>query len=77
MRVDPSISLQKLRSDYRAACDTSNKIIDAIGDAEAPTKRQGTTRNLRGAILVVIQETGRHAGHADIIREQIDGKTGR
>ena len=38
---------------------------------------QGTTRNLRGAILVVIQETGRHAGHADIIREQIDGKTGR
>jgi uncharacterized protein DUF664 len=22
-------------------------------------------------------ETSRHAGHADIIREQIDGKTGR
>ena len=32
---------------------------------------------LRRAILAVIQETARHAGHADIIREQIDGQTGR
>jgi len=28
-------------------------------------------------MLVVIAETARHAGHADIIREQIDGQTGR
>jgi hypothetical protein len=39
--------------------------------------RDGKTRNLRWAILAVIAETARHAGHADIIREQIDGKTGR
>ncbi|MGV9381308.1 mycothiol transferase [Nonomuraea sp. NPDC003707] len=25
----------------------------------------------------MIEETGRHAGHADILREQIDGSTGR
>jgi len=25
----------------------------------------------------MIEETGRHAGHADILREQIDGQTGR
>jgi hypothetical protein len=28
-------------------------------------------------ILAVIEETARHSGHADIIREQIDGRTGR
>jgi hypothetical protein len=28
-------------------------------------------------LLAVIEETARHAGHADIIREQIDGQTGR
>jgi hypothetical protein len=39
--------------------------------------RDGKARNLRWAILSVIQETARHAGHADIIREQIDGRTGR
>jgi hypothetical protein len=33
--------------------------------------------DLRTVILIVINETARHAGHADIIREQIDGKTGR
>ena len=37
----------------------------------------GHVRNRRWVILGVIQETARHAGHADIIREQIDGKTGR
>jgi len=37
----------------------------------------GRTRNLRWVLLAVIDETARHAGHADIIREQIDGQTGR
>ena len=39
--------------------------------------RGGKDHNLRWAILSVIEETARHAGHADIIREQIDGQTGR
>jgi hypothetical protein len=33
--------------------------------------------DLRWVVLGVIQETARHAGHADIIREQIDGQRGR
>ncbi len=33
--------------------------------------------DLRSVLLAVIEETARHAGHADIIREQIDGQTGR
>ena len=77
MQVDPSISLRTLRSDYRAACDASNEIIAAISDAEAPVTRNGKTHNLRWALLAVLGETSRHAGHADIIREQIDGQTGR
>jgi uncharacterized protein DUF664 len=36
-----------------------------------------TQRDLRRAMLCVIEETARHAGHADILREQIDGSTGR
>jgi hypothetical protein len=76
MVVDPSVSLRTLRTDYRAACEASDEIIAALGDADAPVTRNGKTRDLRWAILVVIQETARHAGHADIIREQIDGQTG-
>jgi hypothetical protein len=78
MRVDPSVSLQMLRPAYRAACEGSNEIVAQVGDADAPiAKPQGNARNLRAALLALIEETARHAGHADIIREQIDGRTGR
>lgn len=77
MKVDPGVSLSDLRAEYRAACDTSNSIIRGLGDPDAPISQSGKSRDLRWAILAVISETARHAGHADIIREQIDGKTGR
>lgn len=77
MWVAPSVPLRTLRAEYRAACTTSNEIIAAIGDADAPVTRNGKTRDLRWVLLAVIEETARHAGHADIIREQIDGQTGR
>jgi hypothetical protein len=75
--VDPSISLRTLRAEYRAACAAGDAIIVAVGDPDAPVTRNGKTHNLRWAVLSVIQEIARHAGHADIIREQIDGRTGR
>ena len=65
MQVDPSVSLRELRANYRAACDASDETI----------RRGG--RDVLSAMLAVIEETARHAGHADIIREQIDGQTGR
>jgi hypothetical protein len=77
MRVDPGITLKTLRADYRAACAASDDIITAVGDPDAPVTRNGKTHDLRWAILAVIGETARHAGHADIIREQLDGTTGR
>ena len=78
MQVDPSVSLRTLRAGLpRCLCAASNEIIAALGDADAPVTRDGKTRDLRWAILAVVQETARHAGHADIIREQIDGRTGR
>jgi hypothetical protein len=77
MQVDPSVSLPALRADYRAACAASNEVIAAVGDADAAVTSNGKTRDLRSVLLAVIAETARHAGHADIIREQIDGRTGR
>jgi hypothetical protein len=77
MQVDPSVSLRTLRAGYRAACEASNRIVEAMGDPEAPVTRNRKTHNLRWVLLSVIGETSRHAGHADIIREQIDGRTGR
>ena len=77
MAVDDSRLLTLLRADYRAACAESDRIIAALGDADAPVPGKGSATNLRALMVHVIVETARHAGHADIIREQIDGKTGR
>jgi hypothetical protein len=77
MRVDPSVPLRILRAEYRVACAASNEIIATVGDADAPVTRNGKTRNLRWVLLAVIEETARHAGHADIVRDEIDGQTGR
>lgn len=77
MQVDPDVSLSAVRAGYRAACEASNTIITTIGDASAPVTVAGKTHDLRRAIISVLGETARHAGHADIIREQIDGRAGR
>ena len=77
MQVDHSVSLPMLRADYRAAGETTDAILRDIGDPHAPLTHKGVTHDLRWAVFAVINETARHAGHADIIREQIDGKTGR
>ncbi|MEV0775030.1 DinB family protein [Streptomyces sp. NPDC050428] len=41
---------------------------------EAPWHEPGTVRSVRGVLMHVIAETAQHAGHADILRESIDGQ---
>jgi hypothetical protein len=77
MQVDPSVTLTDLRRNYRSACETSDEVMLGLGDPAAPVRHNGSVHDLRWAILAVIGETARHAGHADIIREQLDGRTGR
>jgi hypothetical protein len=77
MQVDPSVTMPQLRAAYKASWAVSDEIIKGLGDGDAPVERNGKKHELRWAIYAVFGETMRHAGHADIIREQIDGKTGR
>ncbi|MEU4892458.1 DinB family protein [Streptomyces sp. NPDC044780] len=48
--------------------------LDATFEAPRYPWDEGGTRTWRWLILHMIEETARHAGHADIIRETIDGK---
>jgi Protein of unknown function (DUF664) len=49
----------------------------AASELDAPCALAGMTdHNLRWVLLHHIEEVARHAGHADIIRETIDGSTG-
>ncbi|MEV4559382.1 DinB family protein [Kitasatospora sp. NPDC049285] len=66
---------------YREAARRSDAIIAAAASVTAPAARAtGPTtqpRSLRWILVHMIEETARHAGHADILRERIDGATGR
>jgi hypothetical protein len=46
-------------------------------DTDCPPFDDQPAVNLRWILAHLLQETARHAGHADILRELIDGHTGR
>jgi hypothetical protein len=55
----------------------ASREITAATDLDAPcAEPELAHRNLRWLLLHMIEETARHAGHADIIRETIDGSRG-
>lgn len=61
---------------YRETVERANEVLDDCADLAAPLPgRAGPS--VRWALTHLIEETGRHAGHADILRELIDGTTGR
>lgn len=72
--------LDTVLTQYQTALARSNEIAMACVDLSQECKRPIRTPELmplRWVLVHMIEETGRHAGHADIIREQIDGAVGR
>ncbi|MEV4517633.1 DinB family protein [Dactylosporangium sp. NPDC049525] len=79
MQVPPDRSTAQVLDDYRAAIERSDLLVRGIGDPDAPAVQQidGRHMTLRWVLAHMTTETVRHAGHADILREQLDGTTGR
>jgi uncharacterized damage-inducible protein DinB len=79
MTVPPDRAAVDVLAAYRAAIEDSDRAIRAVGDPEAriAVPIDGNRHTLRWVLAHMTSETARHAGHADILREQIDGVTGR
>ncbi|QWQ44451.1 DinB family protein [Streptomyces sp. YPW6] len=76
----PEDGVAEVVARYRETVAESNAVLDACGDLGAPLPRPRPDKpspSVRWALAHLIEETGRHAGHADILRELIDGSTGR
>ena len=76
-------SPEDLYSLYRDAVTRSRVALDAaLADGgldrsvTSMTDDEGRSPNLRRVLLDTLEEYARHAGHADIIRESVDGLTG-
>lgn len=62
---------------YRSACDRSRAALEAASlDDMVENPSRSRDYNVRWVVVHMIEETARHAGHMDIIREQLDGQTG-
>jgi hypothetical protein len=61
---------------YREQIAISRQITASVDLDTRCARRDLVDQNLRWVAMHLIQETARHAGHADIIRESIDGSRG-
>ena len=76
----PGETLAGLLADYAAAARETDELLAALPDLDAaqplpvaPWYEPGASWTARRVLLHIIAETAQHAGHADIIRESIDG----
>jgi uncharacterized damage-inducible protein DinB len=77
MRVD-GIPLAQLLAEYDRQCAISNEIIAAhsLDDVGRHPDFRSAAASLRWMLIHMIEETARHAGHLDAIRELLDGTKG-
>jgi uncharacterized damage-inducible protein DinB len=67
---------ESLLAGYERACAASRRVASGFSlDEYVPHPRMGQV-SLRWIYVHMIEESARHAGHADILREQTDGATG-
>jgi uncharacterized damage-inducible protein DinB len=80
MREDTTLA--ELLATYEQVAKETEEVVRALPDLEghvplpkAPWFPPDATRSARWILLHLIEEAARHAGHADIIRESLDGAT--
>ena len=79
-RTATDVAPEELRARYSDACARSRDVVAATASLDdlsaGRSSRTGNRWNLRWVLLHMIEETARHAGHADLLRGAIDGSTG-
>ena len=79
MQVPAGVTADEVVQAYRDAIAASDAILATLTSLDQPmaipTKEKRHTA--RWVVAHMTSETARHAGHADILRELIDGTTGR
>ena len=76
MQVD-DVPLDRLVADYAAQCARSNEIVAGHAlDAVCRNEEYTSGVHLRWVLTHMLEETARHVGHLDAMRELVDGQRG-
>jgi uncharacterized damage-inducible protein DinB len=76
LRVTPEESVADIVAFYRRARAAADSVIIGLSLDDVGHAWFGETVTLRWILIHMIEETARHCGHLDILRELIDGTTG-
>ncbi len=74
-RIEPDEAVADIVAFYRAEVERSREIT-AAASLDDIARRPTRPHSLRRILIHMIEETARHNGHADILRELTDGATG-
>jgi uncharacterized damage-inducible protein DinB len=74
--LGPDDTVAHWRAYYDEQVAESRRIATTRSLDTLCARPEAADRTLRWVLLHMIEETARHAGHADIIRETLDGSTG-
>ena len=77
-RIEPEETTENIIRLYNEEVEKSRRIVGAAGldDLAARAGSEGERASLRWIMFHMIEETARHNGHADLLREALDGATG-
>jgi uncharacterized damage-inducible protein DinB len=76
MRAAPDETIGDIVAYYGRARAAADAVIEELDVEAEGTAWFGDTVSMRWVLIHMIEETARHAGHMDILRELIDGRTG-
>lgn len=76
LRVEPHESTADVLSFYARARAAADQVIDDHDMEDLGTAWSGDAVSMRWVLIHLVEETARHAGQMDIVRELIDGATG-
>jgi uncharacterized damage-inducible protein DinB len=76
LRVEPHESTADVLSFYARARAAADQVIDDHDLEDLGTAWFGDAVSMRWVLIHLVEETARHAGQMDIVRELIDGATG-
>ena len=76
LRVEPSDKTADLLAFYQRARAAADQVISELDMDTLGRAWWGDQVSMRWVLIHMIEETARHAGHMDIVRELIDGRTG-
>jgi uncharacterized damage-inducible protein DinB len=76
--VVPGVPLARLLAEYASQCAVSNEITAAhpLDETGKHPGFEAGGATLRWMLIHMVEETARHAGHLDAIRELLDGQKG-